>query len=93
MVIRLNGQFGYSQQRAMREAFEWVTGPVTIDLENATLEANALGEIMILANRVGSQNVRLINPTVIMRRILSVTHMDRVLSVTGDPSRAYEKSA
>jgi hypothetical protein len=93
MVIRLNGEFGVSQQSALRDAFQWVTGPVTIDLENATLTANALGEIMLLANRIGLQNVRLVNPTVFMRKILSLTHFDQVLSVSGDVTRMYDKSA
>jgi anti-anti-sigma regulatory factor len=93
MIIRLNGEFGGSEQSAMRDAFQWVTGPVTIDLQNATLAANALGEIMLLANRIGLQNVRLINPTVSMRKILSLTHLDRVLSVSGDFTRVYDKSA
>jgi anti-anti-sigma regulatory factor len=93
MIIRLNGEFGVSEQSAMRDAFQWVTGPVTIDLQNATLAANALGEIMLLANRIGLQNVRLVNPTVIMRKILSLTHLDRVLSVSGDFTRMYDKSA
>ena len=93
MIIRLSGEFGVSEQSAMREAFQWVTGPVTIDLQNATLAANALGEIMSLANRIGPQNVRLVNPTVIMRKILSLTHLDRVLSVSADVTWKYDKSA
>jgi anti-anti-sigma regulatory factor len=93
MIIRLKGEFGASQQSSMRDAFQWVTGPVTIDLQNATLAANALGEIMLLANRVGLENVRLINPTVTMRKILSLTHFDQVLSVSDDFTRMYDKSA
>jgi anti-anti-sigma regulatory factor len=93
MIIRLRGEFGVSEQSAMREAFQWVTGPVTIDLQNATLAANALGEIMVLGNRIGPQNVRLVNPTVIMRKILSLTHLDRVLSVSANPTWMYDKSA
>jgi anti-anti-sigma regulatory factor len=93
MIIRLNGEFGFSEQSAMRDAFQWVTGPVTIDLQNATLAANALGEIMLLANRIGLENVRLVNPNVVMRKILSLTHFDQVLSVSNDFAPMYDKSA
>jgi len=95
MIVRMNGQFGAATQFALRESFDWITGPVTIDLRNASLAAAALGEIMLLANRIGIRNVTLANPAPITRKILSVTHLDRVLRVTavGDVSEEYQKSA
>jgi hypothetical protein len=95
MIVRLNGEFGASTQFALREGFDRITGPVTIDLRNASLAAAALGEIMLLANRIGVRNVTLANPAPMTRKILSVTHLDRVLRVTavGDVSEEYQKSA
>jgi hypothetical protein len=79
----------------IREGFSWITNPVTLDLENAYLAAGALGEILHLANRIGIDNVKLANPTPMMRKILATTHLDRVLKVIStDESRAlYKKSA
>jgi hypothetical protein len=81
MIIRLRGQFGASEQSALRAGFDWVSSSATIDLQNATLGAGALGEIMVLAKRVGSENVSLVKPTPLTRRVLSLTQLDRVLSV------------
>ena len=89
MIVRLNGQFDAKTQAALREGLDWVAGPVVIDLKNAWLTATALGEIMLLASRIGSQNVALADPTPVMRRILALTHIDRVLRVTD----TYKKSA
>jgi anti-anti-sigma regulatory factor len=91
----MNGQFDTFTQPALREGLNWITSSVTIDLEHAYLTATALGEIMILANRVGAHNVTLANPNPMMQKILSVTQLDRVLSVTsaGLGRKQYLKSA
>jgi anti-anti-sigma regulatory factor len=81
VIIRLRGQFGAFEQSALRAGFDWVSSSASIDLQNATLGAGALGEIMALAKRVGSENVTLVKPTPLTRRVLSLTQLDRVLSV------------
>ena len=81
MIVRLNGRFDAYSQEALRAGFNLVRGPVTIDLQNATLAAAALGEIMALANRIGIQNVELIDPGPLLRKILALTQLDRVLPV------------
>lgn len=83
MLIRLRGQFGAPEQTALRAGFDWVSSAATIDLQDATLTAGALGEFVVLANRIGSQNVNLVKPTPIARKMLSLTHLDRILSVGG----------
>jgi anti-anti-sigma regulatory factor len=81
VIIRLNGRFDQYSHEALRAGFALVRTSATIDLRNATLAAAALGEIMALANRVGVENVELINPDPLMRKILKVTQLDRVLAV------------
>jgi anti-anti-sigma regulatory factor len=95
MIVRMTGEFDSRTQMGIREGFSWITSPVTLDLENAYLAAGALGEILHLANRIGIDNVKLANPTPMMRKILATTHLDRVLKVIStDESRAlYKKSA
>jgi anti-anti-sigma regulatory factor len=95
MIVRMTGEFDSRTQAAIREGFNWITNAVTIDLENAYLAAGALGEILRLANRIGIENVKLANPTPMMRKILATTHLDRVLDVINpDDLRAlYKKSA
>lgn len=89
MIIRMNGEFDSRTQMASREGFNWVTSRCTIDLQNATLSASALGEIMVLANRIGIENVTLANPNPMMRKILSVTQLDRVLRVISTDCKPY----
>jgi anti-anti-sigma regulatory factor len=95
VIIRFNGQFDQYAQAALREGLGLVRTSATIDLSGATLTAAALGEIMALANRIGTKNVELINPDPLMRKILKVTELDRVLAVhdTGHGSDRYARSA
>jgi anti-anti-sigma regulatory factor len=82
MIVRLNGDFGSGTQPALRDAFRWITSPVTIDIANAWLGSVALGEVVYLAKRIGSENVTLANPAPMMRRVLTVSQLDRLLRVT-----------
>jgi anti-anti-sigma regulatory factor len=82
MNVRLNGTFDIYTQAALREGLQWVRGPVKIDLSDAWLTSAGLGELLRLANRIGPANMELTNPTPVMRKILSVTNIDRLLRVT-----------
>ena len=95
MIIRFNGQFDQYAQAALRDGLGMVRTCATIDLSGATLAAAALGEIMALANRIGPENVELINPDPLMRKILKVTQLDRVLAVHDADHRSerYARSA
>lgn len=82
MIVRLNGDFDSRTQPALHEGFGWITGPVTIDVASAWLSATALGEIACLAKRIGMQNVTLSNPGPILRRVLTISRLDRIIRVT-----------
>ena len=81
MFVRLNGQFDSCSQPALRDAFRWIENPVTIDLGNAWLGAAALAEVVCLTRRLGQRNVTLANPSLMMRRLIVDTRMDRLLQM------------
>jgi anti-anti-sigma factor len=83
LIVRLNGHFDSCAQPALHEAFNWIAGPVTIDLRNNTsLGAAALAELVMLARRLGDQRVTVVNPSPLMRRLIAATRLDRVLHVS-----------
>jgi anti-anti-sigma regulatory factor len=82
VIVQLTGNFDAYNQPALREGLAWVAGPVTLDLTKAWLASGAWGEILLLAKRIGPANVTLANPSPFMRQVLSLTQIDRVLSVT-----------
>ena len=94
MIIRLKGEFDAHTQDALRSALSWVEGPVKIDITEAHLSAAALGEIVILAHRIGSRKVTILNPSPIMRRILSLTGISSIIGVAArddrEPGRRLE---
>lgn len=95
MVVRLSGTFDYNTQAALREGLEWVNGPVVIDVKDAWLTAAALGEIMLLAKRIGIADITLANPSPIMRRVLTLTHCDQLFRIISyvEASGSYLQSA
>lgn len=92
MIVYLRGEFDSCAQPALREAFHWITGPVTFDVSDAWLGAAALGEIVCLAKRIGSDSVTLSNPPPVMRRLFAVSQLDRIIHIApGDaPHRPHD---
>jgi anti-anti-sigma regulatory factor len=81
MLVHLNGEFNSRRQAELHSTFDRITGAVTIDVSDAWLGASALGEVVCLARRVGYQNVTLANPGPVMRRLLTVSGIDRLVRV------------
>lgn len=88
MLVHLNGEFNSRTQAELHSAFDRITGAVTIDVSGAWLGASALGEVVCLARRVGYQNVTLANPGPVMRRLLTVSGLDRIVRIVDPGQRA-----
>ena len=86
MLVHLNGEFNSDSQAELHRAFGKITGAVTFDVSGAWLGASALSEVVCLARRVGFRNVTLANPGPLMRRLLSVSGLDRIVCVV-DPGQ------
>ena len=86
MLVYLNGQFGPGSQAKLHKAFGKINGPVTFDVSGAWLSSSALAEVVCLARRVDPSKVTLANPGPLLRRLLTVSGLDRVVSVV-DPGR------
>jgi anti-anti-sigma regulatory factor len=89
VIVHLRGEFDSCAQPALREAFHWITGPVTLDVADAWLGAAALGEIVCLAKRIGLPNVTLLNPPPVMRRLLAVSQLDRIIRITNGDAATH----
>jgi anti-anti-sigma regulatory factor len=82
LIVRLTGHFDSSAQPELRNALNWVEGPVIIDLRHAWLSAAALAELVWLAHRLGNLRVTIANPSPLLRRLIVDTKMDRVLHLS-----------